>query len=747
MLSSQPRRGFTNALSLSAIALVCLAGLPVSAWGDEPQPVSGGSGSHGGTAAPGDDAKPGTYSVIDGKKAAIPEIPMGDPATVAKIIAEGKNNNRVMDHLSYISESIGPRLTGSSNVEKANKWARDQFEKWGLSIPPFGGVEGQTSGDHDLRGLWQWGTVSMRFDRGPSTGKVVAQRNPGVDNPEYRTVRDMEFTTQAWAPGTKGPVRAPVVKMPESDEQFEANKDKYKGAWILVKANQPGRRGAGGVMGGASARMALFNDIRKKWKSGEAAEEKPVDKNLTHYEGTFSGGAGGMPEMAFALDVNLTDPKKVTGTISVGRFGGTDLQNGTYNEETHELKFKTETPRGEREYTLKVEGDTLSGKTVLPDDGGTITYSGKKVEAETPRKGPTLEEKVLALEPAGWIVPSNSELVLTGGVQGWDKLEMDKVAKDVIVTVRKSDYDCMNSNLVDGSPIEAEFDLPHTFTPGPIPVYDTIAEIKGTEKPDEIVIVSGHLDSWNGPGSQGTTDNGTGSAVTLEAARILAASGAKPKRTIRFILWTGEEQGLLGSVAYVKYLKEHGGLEKISAVLVDDGGTNYEGGLPCVESEVAYLAAATAPVNGHFYSETDKKFLDVNIHARKTFTQVQGSDHNSFMREKVPGFFWDEEGRADYNYTHHTQHDHLSAAIPEYLKQSATCAAVTAYNLACAPELLPRPTDEEWPRSGRGGGGQGGRGQGGQGGRGAGRPGGAGGTPAPDGDAPVAPGTKPSGGN
>ena len=262
----------------------------------------------------------------------------------------------------------------------------------------------------------------------------------------------------------------------------------------------------------------------------------------------------------------------------------------------------------------------------------------------------------------------------------------------------------MNSHLTDDSPIETEFDLQHKFTKGPIPVYDTIAEIKGSELPDDVIIVSGHLDSWNGPGSQGTTDNGTGSAVTLEAARILAAAKAKPKRTIRFILWTGEEQGLLGSVAYVKYLKEHNQLEKVSAVLVDDGGTNYEGGLPCVASEVQYLAAATAPVNGHFYSETDKKFLDVNIHPEKMFTQVQGSDHNSFMRERIPGFFWDETGRADYNHTHHTQYDNLSQAIPEYLKQSATCAAVTAYNLACAPGLLPRPTDEEWPQRGGGGG-------------------------------------------
>ena len=77
--------------------------------------------------------------------------------------------------------------------------------------------------------------------------------------------------------------------------------------------------------------------------------------------------------------------------------------------------------------------------------------------------------------------------------------------------------------------------------------YNVVADLVGTEKPDEIVIVSGHFDSWNGPGSQGACDNGTGSMTAMEAARILTKVKAKPKRTIRFILWSGEEQGLYGS--------------------------------------------------------------------------------------------------------------------------------------------------------------------------------------------------------
>ena len=105
----------------------------------------------------------------------------------------------------------------------------------------------------------------------------------------------------------------------------------------------------------------------------------------------------------------------------------------------------------------------------------------------------------------------------------------------------------MNSRIADGETVEVELNLQNHFVDGPFGLYNTIAEIPGTEWPEQVVIVSGHLDSWDGPGSKATQDNGTGSSVTLEAARILMAVGAKPKRTIRFCLWTGEEQGLIGS--------------------------------------------------------------------------------------------------------------------------------------------------------------------------------------------------------
>src|SRR5262249_50220993 len=116
-----------------------------------------------------------------------------------------------------------------------------------------------------------------------------------------------------------------------------------------------------------------------------------------------------------------------------------------------------------------------------------------------------------------------------------------------------------------------ELEVVNKITPGPVVVYNTVGELRGRDKPDEFVVLGGHLDSWDL--GQGTTDNGTGSMVVLEAARVLAElakSGVQPRRTIRFALFSGEEQGLCGSRAYVKEHKAEMG--RISMCLVHDTG-------------------------------------------------------------------------------------------------------------------------------------------------------------------------------
>ncbi|AIE85414.1 M28 family metallopeptidase [Fimbriimonas ginsengisoli] len=317
-------------------------------------------------------------------------------------------------------------------------------------------------------------------------------------------------------------------------------------------------------------------------------------------------------------------------------------------------------------------GAGAGGGAAAPPAGGQVAPSPVQLLRDALEKAGAL----------GTITGSRNELVVTGGT--WRDKTFANHPGIPQVTVRKSDYDRLSRNLDFGRNVAVEIGAENHWYKGPVAIHNVVAEIRGTEKPDEVVIVSGHLDSWNGPGSQGALDNGTGTCTALEAARILTRVGAKPKRTIRFILWTGEEEGLFGSTDYVKTHEAE--LPKISAVLVDDGGTNYQGGYQGLASQQALFEEAFAP-SVKAFPEMPMKFVAVS---GDRMPRGGGSDHAPFNRVGVPGFFTLETGRSDYNFVHHTQHDRLEMAIPEYLVQSATNHAVVAYNLACAPDMVPR---------------------------------------------------------
>jgi carboxypeptidase Q len=229
-------------------------------------------------------------------------------------------------------------------------------------------------------------------------------------------------------------------------------------------------------------------------------------------------------------------------------------------------------------------------------------------------------------------------------------------------------------HLMQKGNVELELSADNSFSEKPVEVYNTIAEIKGSEKPDEFVYIGAHLDSWDL--GTGATDNGTGSVVVMEAARALEKSGLKPKRTIRFALFTGEEQGLCGSRAYVEQHKDD--LSKVSAILVHDTGTSkvisigMMGDFPARE----VMDKVVEPMHGLGLLEPSLRSLF-------------GSDHNSFDSRGVPGF-WAIQDVGDYNKTHHSQADTLDRANEEDLVQGAQVMAAWAYNVAQLPDLLPR---------------------------------------------------------
>lgn len=621
-----------------------------------------------------------------------PQIPMGNPATIDAIIDEGLHRNRVMDHLIYLTENFGARLTASSSLEQANRWSAQKFREWGLT-----GVE-----------LQEWNRASLRFDRGPSRAVAMIP----VEEGDPRTTREFEFSTLAWTVGTQGPVRGEIVKMPETPEAAEALRDRLSGAWVLITPEADNRLGIRGVTGQMNARRSLRDSIHESIANGEPSLNADHVSILTDHGGVYSGtiAGPGIDENNNTFVVEMTISASGRPRMSAGI---PDLSTAPIYDlglEDNNITFHSDAPAGTFHYMLQADdAGGLKGVATLNQTPYQITLTREEsLESETLERYHDWASLRTVLEagPAGFIASSRDERVWTSSTaRGEDllKLTMDDVSPDIEIVVRESDYDHVNSKLADGQTLMAEIDLDHTLTPGPIPLYNTIAEIRGTEFPDEVVIISAHLDSWNGPGSTGTVDNGTGSAVTMEAARILATVGARPKRTIRFILWTGEEQGLMGARAYVASLSQDE-LDKISAVFVDDGGTNYQGGIPAADFMVDYLAAATAPTNSLFTSpehtswaradddpSNDHGFMNVNI--RPTGDKIQthsGSDHAAFNAVGVPGFFWDEVGRASYWEAWHTQNDTIDQAIPEYLRQSATNSAITAYNLASAPGLLPR---------------------------------------------------------
>jgi Zn-dependent M28 family amino/carboxypeptidase len=243
------------------------------------------------------------------------------------------------------------------------------------------------------------------------------------------------------------------------------------------------------------------------------------------------------------------------------------------------------------------------------------------------------------------------------------------------VTMAHEHYALLYRLAKRGAGVRLEMEVRNQFEDEDTKAYNTVAEIRGSERPDEVVILGAHLDSWDL--GQGATDNGAGSMAVLEAARLLKAVGAKPKRTIRFILFGGEEQGLLGSRAYVQ--AHDGEMRKVSGVFVLDTGTGRVRGIGTEGNErvIPIFQSLLAP-----FKEMGVLWVNPRI-------QI-GTDHISFKSKGVPGFAFFQDAIEYRDKTHHTQTDTFDKILPDDMTQAATVMAATAYNVAQLPGLLPR---------------------------------------------------------
>ena len=267
----------------------------------------------------------------------------------------------------------------------------------------------------------------------------------------------------------------------------------------------------------------------------------------------------------------------------------------------------------------------------------------------------------------------------------------DTTPQPPAVILRNDDAGRIYRLMADGTPVSVEFNVSNQYFPDGKTSYVTVAEIPGTDKADEVVMLGGHLDSWTS--ATGATDNAIGCAIMMEAARILEAVGAKPRRTIRVALWSGAEEGLLGSFAYVK--QPFGSAEepirdfnKLDAYWNIDDGTGRVRG-----------ASIFGPPEATILAQYLKPFEDWGVFgAAASNTPVEGgSDDGAFAVAGLPGIGTQQDGIEYNSTTWHTDLDTYERIVPEDVMHNAVLTAAVVLGLANRDEMLPRFSKGEMP--------------------------------------------------
>ncbi len=499
---------------------------------------------------------------------------------------EGLEHSHVMDYAGGLVDGIGPRLTGSPNMAKANAWTRDQLTKMGC-------VNAHLEDWGEFGMGWQQINTWVRMVE-PDTAIFVAQATP-------------------WSPSSNGPVKAEAVSVVINDE---ADIAKYKGK-----------------LGG---KIVLLGAMREVPSPDKAFFERNTDKELKELE--------------------------------------------TYPVENANADMQVRIERYMKRVALT--------RKILPF---------------------LTEEK-----PAGVIVPSRDAkngggtgIIFddNGAALGRTPYHRDTAVPFPVVVTQIESYGRVFRLLKHNVPVTIELNVETKFTGDHEHGFNTIAEIPGSDPKlkDEIVMVGGHLDSWIA--GTGATDNGAGSIVALEVMRILTSLKAKPRRTIRIALWSGEEEGLFGSKGYAKehfgsyplstapdqvnlpefIRKPAGPLEikpeqkMISAYFNVDNGTGRIRGIYTQNNGAVY----------DIFKQWMEPLADLGV-TTITNQDTGGTDHLSFDAIGIPGFQFIQDD-ADYETrTHHSNMDTYEHLVPGDLKQIATVEAIFVYNAAMRDKMVPR---------------------------------------------------------
>ena len=487
-----------------------------------------------------------------------------DPV-VDKIIEIGKTDNQTMHHLDILSNRIGGRLIGSDNYETAVKWAKSEFEKWGMDVV-----------------LHQTGVMPIGFNRGPWFGKILA------GDVGFST---LDFATPSYTVGTKGVQRGHVMIEPKTKREFERMKGKLKGAWVLVSGKSTGF---------------------------------PIDYS---------------PEANELRDSILAENSKIE--IENDKIARYNWENRKQGDQKELLPLKEEPAIF---YSEMVEAGIL----------GIIQSSPVPITALYDRKN-------------------------------IDNMNWDNLPKVPDIKLNEHQFAKIEQMAKERQYFELEFDIRNSFRMGPIPYHTVIGVIKGTEFPDEYVIMGGHLDAYDV--GTGATDNGSGVAPAMEAARLIMEAGGKPKRTILATLWSGEEFGLYGSTAWLKDNAHQ--LNNVSAMFNRDGAPTVPTAVSVPQAMMADFEKICKPIN-----DIDPKFpFKVNVVPPRNRPAVgSGTDAGAFLAAGVPVVYLNTEDISGHDFSYreiwHTTRDTYEKCPKEYMDHASIVTAIVVYGVANLDHLL-----------------------------------------------------------
>lgn len=495
-----------------------------------------------------------------------------DKAALWRIRQEATERSQIMETLHVLTDVYGPRLTGSPQLEAANRWVIDEVTRWGLANAR---VEPWTFGHPG----WQNDHLSVHMTS-PVKDALVGE-------------------VLAWTPSTNGVVSGAAVQIEPPD--------------------------------------------------------RPTQDELTAFLKSLEGVVAGkivLVGRAQVVPVQFNPPAK--------------------RREESELRSQFD--------PINPSASPFAQATPPAPDRSKLTAQ-------------QVNEQVDA-----WLVAQRALVRFNdagrehGQIRAFNNRTFDLAKVVPTVVLRNEDFGRISRLLAHKRQVSLEVAVTNQVFPAGTTAYNVVAEIPGTDKASEVVMLGGHIDSWHA--ATGATDNAIGVATMMEAVRIIKTLGLKPRRTIRLALWSGEEQGLLGSRAYVA---EHFGTfeapkpeyDNFVAYLNIDSGTGRARG-----ASVFGPAEAATVVREVFSSFADAGVVGT---AATRSRRRGGTDHTSFNEAGLPGIGIQQDPIEYQTHTWHTNLDTYERIVPADAQASAAAIAAAVYHLAMRDEKLPRFTKDTMP--------------------------------------------------